>query len=340
MPSGQNTMMKARIGNGLLSTLSIAYSHHVPVRIRPDDIWHSIVSSFGYYVSTHAEEMRAYFVRHEGKIELIASSVNVEGLIHQFGALIEKNTHSVLQKWIVPEFSTTRPIDQAVAKVQMMSAMQEYFEFRGYLCCGLSEVILEGTLEDWNDLRARAQRLSEFGEVFKQWQEVLVPVLDQFIDAYQGRVDEDFWQRMVTSERLGSGSNRFLKGWFLVFSPFNAKGEYHLNSLREINKTHIYGRVDDRDIIDSTLSVPVKLETLDRESFSTVFSAGLMGPAYSADTNELRPQVGWYVTEVKEEVKPAPSLEVNEPRSEKPKKDRIENIGAALAKAVKWISGR
>jgi hypothetical protein len=51
--------------------------------------------------------------------------------------------------WLMPSFSTTLPNDRVAASVSVMSALQCYFKYSFGLCCGIPEVTLLGTIEDW-----------------------------------------------------------------------------------------------------------------------------------------------------------------------------------------------
>ena len=101
------------------------------------------------------EKLRKKFVSFEGKMELVAygggsiHSANWDDLIRQICDQIEKNTVSDVKAWLEPNFSTTTPLDRTVGRVVLMAAMKKYFDYKMCLCCGLPNVTLEGTLEDW-----------------------------------------------------------------------------------------------------------------------------------------------------------------------------------------------
>jgi hypothetical protein len=78
------------------------------------------------------------------------------------------------------------------------------------------------------------------------WADSLIFVLKEFVNAYQGIVNENFWQRICTSESHRNCDDNNLRGWFMVFSPFNDKGKYLLN--RENN--NVYCEIDDCGIPD------------------------------------------------------------------------------------------
>ena len=69
---------------------------------------------------------------------------------------IQKNlTDGSVRDWIIPNFTTTTDNDVMVSSVVMMAAMQSYFSYKFCLRCGIPNVTLLGTPEDWIKLRNR-----------------------------------------------------------------------------------------------------------------------------------------------------------------------------------------
>ncbi len=60
----------AQMDNGLVGSILRAYSEHIPLSWRPDDLWIAIMINFGYYVSANSDSMRQYLVSHEGRKEI------------------------------------------------------------------------------------------------------------------------------------------------------------------------------------------------------------------------------------------------------------------------------
>ena len=302
---------KPCFGNGLLGTIYQAYSQHIPLTLRPDDLWMAILVNFGRYVQNHSEQVRSLFVDHLGRKELVVS-VTSPYLEHtteehwtQFVGLmaqqIQKNTKNEIVEWMTPTFSTTTSKDRMVAQLALMSTVKEYFACRFELCCGLSQVTLQGNLEDWQQLVEKAKRLYQFQvKEFTDWADLLVPVLEQFVQAYQGQVNEDFWQRICTSKRRGSGGQQDLKGWFLVFAPFDDSGKYVLKPLEEVHKNNVYGVVDDDAVPECALDVSVVVDDLDSKRHHVVFYGGLLMTQYDQDKNTMSPTVDWLMIEKKE----------------------------------------
>ncbi len=297
------------LGNGLLGTIYNAYSQHVPLVLRPDDIWIAIITSFGNYVKNHSEEMRNCFVDHAGRKELVINVLSpmIEHVTDkhwtEFIALmtdeIKVNTKSEIVQWMIPTFSTTTQTDVTISHIALMGTVSEYFSFRMELCCGLSKVILEGTLDDWIALQTKCNKLYDFGiRDLSDWADLLISVLDEFINSFQQKVDKDFWQRICTNKTRGSGGQLNFRGWFLVFAPFNAKGKYILRSAELIAKDNIYAIVDDDDIVDCAIDVQVTINDHGK-MHQAVFYAGLLMTKYDWTTGELSPYAAWIMVQKK-----------------------------------------
>ncbi len=154
--------MAPTLGNGFVGTIFQAYSEHRHLVLRPDDVWLAITTALSLYVNNHAEEMRHTFVEHERKKAITVEaggdiySVNWSDLMNQFAEGIERNTKGDVRSWLEPNFSTTTPTARTVGQVVLMAALKKYFDFGFVITCGLRKVTLEGTLQDWQDLRTKA----------------------------------------------------------------------------------------------------------------------------------------------------------------------------------------
>jgi hypothetical protein len=194
----------------------------------------------------------------------------------------------------MPDFSTTTSTDKIAGGILLMGGLQKYFGYKMCFSCGIPKVTLEGTLQDWIRVREKASRLAWFKGDVAKWAELLLPVLDQFIASYEGKVDLDFWERIATSERKGSGGEIDISGWLLVFAPFNDKGVYQLFTPEQVKETRAYGKVFQKDLPDVALHVPVIIDD-NGKKVPTVFYGGVIQPQYDKEKNEVRPSVGWAV---------------------------------------------
>jgi len=101
-----------------------------------------------------------------------------------------------------------------------MGAMQKFFSYYGVTLCGIPEITLLGTTEDWKSVRDRASALAEYD--LEWWTRELLPILDQFIAASEGRVDADFWKSIYKVQ--GGSGGPYISGWIVDLFPYLTKG--------------------------------------------------------------------------------------------------------------------
>jgi hypothetical protein len=66
--------------------------------------------------------------------------------------------------------------------------------------CGIPEVTIEGTSDDWRRIRARIEVLETFG--LDWWVSRLRPILDEFVHAADGKPDREFWQAIYKPKKF------------------------------------------------------------------------------------------------------------------------------------------
>ncbi|KAH8919031.1 hypothetical protein BT69DRAFT_1285177 [Atractiella rhizophila] len=296
--------------NGFVDTLVLAYNRHHKVVIRPDDVWITILSQFNLFINANSENLRNHFVSHQGQKELVVVEDGTRYTV-DFGVMARKMTSEIeanivdptLKSWILPSFSTTTENDTVVSAVLMMSTLQSYFTYTFVLRCGLPEVTLEGSKEDWEVLLAKLDRFDEFGEEPIQFAKCLKPILRRFVNAFEdpeGEENKDFWNRIYSAGPLGSHQPTY-SGWITAFSFWDKDGKQQFKSPKANPKNGAleldgicYPSMPQSSVSRSFASVPVRL--IDNgEEFETTMVSGLVGTKAMSDT--LRPLAGWWIFE-------------------------------------------
>ncbi|KIK51625.1 hypothetical protein GYMLUDRAFT_265756, partial [Collybiopsis luxurians FD-317 M1] len=323
--------------NGFVDAVTRAYNEHHAISIRPDDVWIAILTQFNFYVNANADRLRSHFVEHEGQKELRVEATGTRYTV-DFGHLARLMTEELRENvkdstfcdWVLPTFSTTTLNDTIVSSVVMMATMKKYFAYEFYLRCGIPQVTLEGTKEDWEEIVKRIAKLKEFGEEPAAWHKLLFPVLSRFVRAFDDPHSEEnlkFWQHIAHYAR-GSGPT-WLSGWITAFCVFNEDGKWIGNppgtkvpeprdsierkysfggTPRPLSKLTIddahYHVLDTKDKPAAYAVVDVKLDD-NGEIFQTMMVAGLVG-MHVGDTNDLtlsesgqkdllKPTAGWWI---------------------------------------------
>lgn len=286
----------AAFGNGLLGTAVEAYNQHYHLILSPDDVWISIALSLARYVDAHAERMRHVFVTHSGQKELVVYgsgtifTANYQSLVDQLNKHIQKNTKADIKAWIECNFSTTTDHTRLISQIVCMAAMKHYFSYKMVLSCGLPKVTLRGTKYDWETIIEKLSFLRSLNEqVLTEWSKVLEYVLTYFVDAFDNKIDPDFWNRIAHVTGGGSGPS-YVEGWILAFFPFDKETKYCLNSIDTIKEGSRFGHVETGDVASCSVTVPVIIDDNGR-IYNTEFLAGLL--ATEVINNGLEPLPSW-----------------------------------------------
>lgn len=273
-----------------------AYADHRPFVLSPDIIWLLICQGFSQHVNAKPEDLRNYFVDFEDRKSLSVSSTpslsldapdsHWEELFSQFTELIAANTKGDLVELLRGDFSTTTPVDKVVCDVTIMDAMRSYFEYRDHIVCGIPEVTLRGTPEDWEAILKKAEGLAKYD--LEWWVAELRPVLREFVKTSRGDIDIQFWMNMFkrhTPQQYGVQEK--FDGWIVKFFPYERHGLR--NNLKSITNT--YGQL---------LSELVKVEVLFTDQTKNTTDtlevwAGFTGLVQDRGNLALTPQIGWMV---------------------------------------------
>mmetsp|Transcript_26706 Transcript_26706/g.48982 ORF Transcript_26706/g.48982 Transcript_26706/m.48982 type:complete len:390 (+) Transcript_26706:58-1227(+) len=283
---------------GLVSTIVDAYNMHHELVLRPDDIWQAIMTQFGFYVNANGESLRDRFVDFQGKRTLV---VHMGGTLHtcnyaEFARrMVDENIinnikEPTLVEWLLPAFSTTSVHDRVVAAVSIMSTLQNYFEFVCCLRCGIPRVTLLGTVEDWQMLRGKVDKLLDYNlkdELMTAWHKLLVPVLDNFITSAMGKADLGFWDVVCSRHGGGSGPS-YLSGWVTVFSVFKADGQWQ----GHVNEDTKWPKIDTNKLPCGTFSAPVLVDD-NGTQYDTQMIAGQLSSEVCQDGHGLRARSDW-----------------------------------------------
>ncbi|RDX44374.1 hypothetical protein OH76DRAFT_1096705 [Lentinus brumalis] len=226
--------------NGFVEAVLTAYKKHNHLKISADDVWTSILSQLNFYINAHADELRQYFVAHEGKKKLTVSAVGTRYTV-DFGDMARQMTLKIqdnvvdktLVDWILPNFTTTTVKDTTVCAILMMSSLKSYFDYHMTCMCGIPSVTLEGERADWEKLLARLDRLPELGEEPAVWARMLRPILTRFVSAFDGEPDTKFWSEVAHSHERFYGPED-LSGWITAFCVWSSTGTWQAGALSDI----------------------------------------------------------------------------------------------------------
>jgi len=259
---------------------------------------------FAKHVEENSESLRHNFVSHQGKKVLC---VNVDNFIKgkmlpqdwetqvfpNFSKQILEHIGDQTHHLLASPFSTSTVTDIAAHEITLMSVMKKYFDYSMRTLCGIPWIELQGTLEDWRSLRQRTEDMCSLmlPDEGKRWFTVLGPVLDEFIQAYSGRVNPLFWRSICKKIQHGQGSGSYstISGWVTLL--YLHLDKYH-KPWQEMNSKDGPNTGEFPQVLSSA---PVTWEYYG-EVFNLHFHAGYLGVLQDSETLALQPRIGWVVS--------------------------------------------
>ena len=284
-----------------------AYADHRHLILSPDMIWLVLCQAFSHHINTNAEKYRLQLVNHAGKKDilvqtsedLLSENANWSEILESFFVKILSDTKDNFANSIASNFSTTGIAERIASQITIMDVVKPFYHYSAMRCvCGIPQITLEGTTEDWMKIWDKIDYFDKFD--LQEWTAKLRPIIEEFINASEGNVNSKFWKSIVCKYNPKSlrgiscgpkSRPSKLDGWFLELFPFNSDGERY--------KTAYY---DSTDMLSEVVRVEMDFieqnpSTGDNKKYPMELIAGFIGVEEMKDTKALRPRIGWMVKE-------------------------------------------
>ncbi|MCB9896056.1 MAG: DUF4419 domain-containing protein [Planctomycetes bacterium] len=282
----------------------MGYSEHRPIVLSPDMVWLTIVQGLAQHVRNNKDDLWHHFagadvepvltvVREDivrGSPENLWSEV-IADLAQQVGTYLPE-----IRNQLVPTFSTTGVHERAAFEVALLEVVLPFYLYQVSAICGIPQVTLEGTPEDWMLLRERVGFLRRFD--LDWWLDGLEPVCDEFIAAAKGVPDIDHWRRIYHKDPACGGTE--FNGWIGHLVPYvrdQLSNQFdQRNPLLDSNTD----RIKLASLPTPLSRVPFRLERRAGvvANQPMEFLAGMIGVEQDEQTLALRPKIGWAVREL------------------------------------------
>lgn len=269
----------------VLAATAIAHARHLPLVFSPDAIWITILYGLARHISINPKKWRHNLVRFEGKFTLKVRAESGHGAVAAFSEQIRRHTLPDVHDTLIADFSTSDEVALVSSQICLMDICQHYFDYEACFICGIPSLTLEGTLEDWQRLRAKAQFLERFK--VHPWLDRLDPFLSELVQAASGKPNRDYWRHLFQHKTLPGSypddqPREFFNGNILSLFPYCGESDPVQN----------LGEYELGDFGDGLCSAPVKWEERRLN-----FRGGLLGVQQDAKTAALRPTPGWIINE-------------------------------------------
>jgi len=281
---------------------------HFPLELTPDDFWVAISQGIAKHLLANSEKYRTQFVNHEGKKTL---EVHVEkygivpknkenqkgwpGAIREMITLIKGDVKTEISDLLSEPFSTTGPIEQTVLDSTLMESLKNYYEYRFRFSCGIPEVILHGTVKDYQSIIERILKFQKLFPDFNWWLEKLVPHIEKIIDSIQEKPNIEWWNQICHSKGGGSDIS-MISGWLADFIPYCSDGKGGIIPARKDYRHYCQGMINGIETSDLEESITQTEFILDDRGseYKMMLVAGFFGVSQNSITKALRPVLGWF----------------------------------------------
>jgi hypothetical protein len=260
--------------NDFFNSVLHAYNNHIPLGISVDDISLAIGSTVAKYIDLNTDVCRKIFChmndkdekeekggmsnRKKSKSEARKTADKIDLVVEKFGASWEEfidlmnveikksltEDGAKILSALVNDYSISTPVSLTVSQIQIMSAVKTYCNYGFMMGCGMREVVLFGTTQDWEKLAAKYNKLKVLLPGLGWWYKWMDIIIDMLVNmrklstssggsmVMEKDVPQEYkeiWKRVATFCPQGSGGQTHLGGWIHMLAPYSSAGHPIVN---------------------------------------------------------------------------------------------------------------
>ena len=230
-------------------------------------------------------------------------------IIKDFCEQISENIGHELIDILTPNFTTSNEESIIAGKVSIMSTFSDFFDYEIDFSCGIPYIILEGSLNDWENILNKLKFLSKYDFDINEMEKDIIEI----INTKKGKIDLEFWSKIIMETKIKEKEaspckfefreveNIYITGWILDF--YNR---------HEIKKKDI------SELISEIVEVPIKINDIisfdNNRIKNAIIHAGIRDIKHDPNNYEVEPIVNYEFTfdENKKEIENKEEEEIEE----------------------------
>ena len=230
--SKKNSIQICGIPNFFVGAAATAYSHHLPLRLKPDYFYMMIIQGFSIWLNQFggADILRSNgFIGEKKEVIFYPNQEDWKGslknLCNQLFDIIftDDNLKSIFRT----RFSTTTEAMDFAHDLNIMNATTSLVDVEFGFMCGIPHITLEGCQSDWEMLSLVAMCMNVVsGGQLKGWMNVLMPAIQTLVDSFSDdetnkENNKNSWNTFVNYH--DSSGLSACSGWINAFCPYILK---------------------------------------------------------------------------------------------------------------------
>jgi hypothetical protein len=286
--------------------LYLAYSEHRPFTLSPDMIWLLVLQGISNHVNFSHESGNNIFPNFTDKKKIVIQNDKIKigdpsspwgESIEEFSNEIEEIFGSEMIGDLRSDFSTTTAASKVVSEITIMDTFKAYFKYIVFTTiCGIPEMKLEGTTDDWNHLLNKLQILKKYD--MEWWYNDLKPILTNIKNTSKENIDTDFWMQMFKIHTIEEyGNPKYIDGWITKFYPYDRSGKrFDISKISMLSVEDIF-----KELPKQVVTVDFKHQL--KDNFGNIIGetpleywGGFVGISQNHNTQFLKPEIGWFVS--------------------------------------------
>ena len=222
--------------HALLEAIHLSYIHHLPLTLTPNMVWQCILQGLGIHIQVSQKEYvnSVYTPRRDLSKQVIVETnladedeIPWEYIAYEAGYCVSERIKIEFRDHLMPQLSSTPHTDLLSMQTGLGKEVPVKAKFilttgsEASYNKGISSLALGGNVGDWIILKDHLNAiLRDVNYDIDWWVESLLSVLDQFIAAAEGRIDQSFWSRMYKAVPNKEGFDPFVHGWINTLFPY------------------------------------------------------------------------------------------------------------------------
>lgn len=288
-----------------MQALHASFADHVPFTLSPEAAWYLVAHEVAVHIRLNQDLYRGHFTSSSGKdtIHVRDDSLVYGSSENLWGRSINKVREPMAAKvpqatidLMLPQFSTSSFESDTALLVLFLDMVANYYGLEWHTLCGIPEVRVEGSPEDWRTIVNHAEMAEREFPGLRPYFHDLLPVLREISTTQAGaEPDPGFWNSFY---KYGGGSGGpYINGWITSFLAHRMTPDGYL--VREDldwrkNAHSSFSGLTSDDLPMHLSNVPFVWDYYGQR-INMAFMAGMMGVEYR--DGFLNPKLGYAVLE-------------------------------------------